>query len=297
MWVIIPYFNPAKYEALQRNYSIFSHELKKAKINYLTVELSFDGSYDIPTSEDVIRLRSDSIMWQKERLINFGVSQLPLKCDKFAWVDCDVLFEHKDWLDQAKAKLDQVDIVQLFKRVFYLPSGHESYSGSHDIMVQSVIWQAKTHRNWLHRRVNKMLPFSTPGFAWAARRDAFPNGLYDKNIIGSGDTFIVDSILDSWSIHGFSTKFTLGMKADMGKWLACQRKLTYDYIPQSIYHLYHGSLQDRRYMDRHNLVLDNDFDPAKDIVLVNNVFEWDSNKPALHSGIIDYFGGRNEDQN
>jgi hypothetical protein len=236
-------------------------------------------------------------MWQKERLINYGVSQLPPSCKKFAWVDCDVLFEFNDWVNQAEKKLDEVDIVQLFKRVFYLPSGDESYKGRHDIMVQSVIWQVKTHRNWLNRRKAKMLPFSSPGFAWAARRDAFVEGIYDKNIVGSGDTFLVDAILGSWEIHGFASKFTLAMKSDMAIWLNKQRKWTYDYVPQSIYHLYHGSLKKRQYMDRHNIILDNNFDPSLDIVLKDNVFEWASDKPNLHSGIIEYFNGRDEDEN
>ena len=295
--VIIPYFNPSKYLALFRNYQICTSDLKNNKVEYLTIELSFDGEYDIPTSEPVIQLRSDSIMWQKERLINFGVSQLPSQYTKFAWVDCDVLFESPDWLEQAKKKLDEVDIIQLFKRVFYLPNGDKSYQGRHQIMVQGVIWQNRTHRNWLERRREKLLPFSSPGFAWAANRASFENGLYDKNIIGSGDTFIVDSILGSWNIHGFASKFTDAMKADMAIWLSGQKSLTYDYIPQSIYHLHHGSLKNRQYMDRHNLVLDNDFDPSLDIEIKNNVFEWASDKPNLHSGIINYFNERNEDEN
>jgi hypothetical protein len=163
-------------------------------------------------------------------------------------------------------------------------------------MVQSVIWQAKTHRNWLARRARKELPFSTPGFAWAARTNTFAGGLYDKNIIGSGDTFIVDTILNSWEIHGFAKKFTRSMKFDMWNWLSQQKDLSYDFLPDSIYHLYHGSLKNRRYMDRHNILIDHDYSPKTDIILSGDVYEWSSDKKEMHNLIRDYFFGRLEDE-
>lgn len=292
-WCVIPYFNPAKYEALQRNWSIFTHELRKKKINHVTVELSFDGSYDIPESFDVIRLRSNSVMWQKERLINHGVSLLPSSCEYYAWLDCDVLFEMDDWVDQTIYKLDSNDIIQLFKRVYYMPKDCESFDGRYDTMVQGVIWQNKTHKNWLERRRTKCLPFSSPGFAWAARRDFT---LYDKNVVGSGDTFIVDCLLDSWEIHGFAKKFTPKMREHMMNWRYQLPKLKYDYIPQSIYHLYHGSLKNRGYMDRHDILIDNNFDPTTDIRYENNVLEWNTDKSDLHNRIKRYFYDRREDE-
>lgn len=292
-WCVIPYFNPAKYEALQRNWSIFTHELRRKKINHVTVELSFDGSYDIPESFDVIRLRSNSVMWQKERLINHGVSLLPSSCEYYAWLDCDVLFEMDDWVDQAVYKLDSNDIIQLFKRVYYMPKDCESFDGRYDTMVQGVIWQNLTHKNWLERRRTKCLPFSSPGFAWAARRDFV---LYDKNIVGSGDTFIVDCLLGSWDIHGFAKKFTPKMREHMMNWCSQLPNLKYDYIPQSIYHLYHGSLKNRGYMDRHDILIDNDFDPTTDIRYENNVLEWNTDKQDLHDRIRKYFYDRKEDE-
>lgn len=295
-WCITPYFNPAKYESIQKNWSIFSHELRKRKINLLTVELSFDGSYDIPLSHDVLRLRSNSVMWQKERLINYGIENLPSNCKSFAWVDCDVLFEQEDWVEQTIEKLKTNDIVQLFKRIYYLSKEAESYTGKYDSMMQSVIWQNKIHKNWLVRRKMKDLPFSHPGFAWAANKSTFPNGIYDRNIIGSGDTFIVDCVLDSWEIHGFAKKFTQKMREEMEAWALSLPKLKYDYIPQSIYHLYHGSLKNRAYMDRHDILKENDFDPVNDIKIVNHVFEWASNKPNMHNAIIEYFKNRQEDE-
>ena len=296
-WVITPFFNPAGYKNLPKNHAIFAKALKDTGVNLLTVELTFGESKpEISDTHNVVRLKSNSVMWQKERLINYGLEQLPASCSKFAWVDCDVLFEQPDWVAQTVKKLDTVDVVQLFKRVFYLPVGHEVYSGKHDIMLQSVIWQNKTYRNWLTRRIDKELPFSSPGFGWAANRSTFPNGLYDRNIVGSGDTFMVDCMLDSWSIHGFATKFTQNMKSHMHGWRATLPKIKYDYIPQSIYHLWHGSLKNRAYMDRHDILLENDYDPMMDVTVQDNVLEWCSPKDKMHTDIKQYFFNRKEDE-
>lgn len=295
-WCITPYFNPAKFETLPKNWSIFSNELKKNKINLLTIELSFDGTFDIPLSNNVIKLNSNSIMWQKERLINYGISQLPQNCQSFAWLDCDIIFEQDDWVEQTINKLQEADVVQLFKKLYHLPVGEEHFSGKYLTTYQGVIWQYKIHKNWLQRRKAKELPFSHPGFGWAANKNTFPDGLYDKNIIGSGDTFMVDCMLDSWEIHGFAKKFTPKMKIHMSEWANNLPKLKCDYIPQTIYHLYHGSLKNRAYMDRHDILIENDFDPETDIKLINNVYEWATDKPNMRNAINQYFINRKEDE-
>ncbi len=297
-WVITTYFNYAKYKSMFENWLVFSDTLKRAGINLLTLELSYDGSFQLPPSDNVVRLSGSSVMWQKERLINFGLSLLPASCDKYAWIDCDVLFESDDWAEQACSLLDDYDVVQLFKRVYYLKRGVKEFSDKkedRDLMVQGVIWQYKTHKDWLNRRIEKDLPFSSPGFAWAARRSSL-DSLYDKNIIGSGDTFLVDFMLGSWQIHGYAHKFTTHMKRDMEKWCRKQKRLSVHYVPQTICHLWHGSLKNRAYMDRHDLLKMADFDPEKDIKLSNGVYEWASDKPDFHNGIIQYFLNRKEDE-
>jgi len=295
------YFNPAGYNSLLQNYFIFSEQLKKQNVKLITVECAFnDGPFYIPEDENVYRLRSNSVMWQKERLINYGVSKLPNDCKYFAWIDCDVLFSKENWAEQACEKLKTADVIQLYKKVYYMPKGMVEYDGSKVPSVQSVFWQYKIHQNWLQRRLNRELNFSTPGFAWAARRDAFQDigGIYDRNIVGSGDTFLVDCFLNSWDIHGFSSKFNDHMKDSlMSYYKQLQAKnLKVDYIPVDIYHLWHGSLKNRKYMDRHDVIKQYDYNPMKDVVVKNNVLEWDSDKSGMHEDIRQYFFDRKEDE-
>lgn len=298
--VITVFFNPAGFSSLLNNYFIFAEQLKRQGVRLITVECAFDGGpFYIPESPDVYQLRSNSVMWQKERLINYGVSKLPDDCKYFAWVDCDVMFHQDDWAQQACDKLKTADVIQLFKKVYYMPKGMLKYDGSKIPMLQGVAWQWKIHRNWLQRRRSRDLNFSVPGFAWACRRELFADlgGLYDRNIVGSGDTFLVDCYLDSWDIHGFASKFNDHMKKDL--MIYCEKlrakNPVLDYIPVEISHLWHGSLKNRKYMDRHDIITKYDYNPAEDVVLVNNVLEWSSDKKEMHDDIKQYFYDRKED--
>lgn len=300
--VITPFFNPAGFKNLLNNYFIFAEQLRRQKVRLITVECAFNGGpFYIPEGPDVHRLRSDSVMWQKERLINYGVSKLPPDCKYYAWIDCDVLFSSDDWAFQAIQKFrNGADVLQLFKKVYYMPRGMTSYDGSKMMCLQSVIWQYKIHKNWLQRRQTNDLCFSVPGFAWAVKREFFADlgGLYDKNIVGSGDTFLVDCYLNSWSIHGFASKFNKHMKDDMMGWckLLQAKRPVVDYVPVDIAHLWHGSLKNRKYMDRHDIILDYDYNPKTDVVIRNDVLEWNSDKVGMHEDIRRYFYERQEDE-
>lgn len=301
-WAVTTFFNPARFKSLLNNYFVFANQLARQGVNLMTVECAFgDDDYNIPEGPNVLRVRAESVMWQKERLINYGVSKLPPSCKYFGWLDCDILFTDDAWASVAVEKLQKAHVVQLFKKVIYLPQDHLAFNGRDKVLqVQSVIWQKIIHRNWLQRRKLKELPFSAPGFAWATRRDFFEDlgGIYDKNIIGSGDTFLVDCFLDSWDIHGFVKKFTEPMKSHMLEWCGRLKKKqpVLDYVPTDIWHLWHGSLKNRRYMDRHDVVLKYNYDPITDIELRNDVYEWASDKPGLHEDIRQYFYERKEDE-
>jgi hypothetical protein len=293
-WCITTFFNPAGYKTLLNNYNLFANKLLSQKVNLLTIEASFDNQFYIDNS---IKLHSNSVMWLKERLINYAESLLPPDCNAFAWIDADVLFAQDDWHILAQKKLEKVDVLQLFKRIFHLPPGHDSYQDKIVGSLYSITWQQNKYYQWLENRKNKNLPFAAPGFAWAARRDTFRhvNGLYDKDVIGSGDCVLVDSLLNSWDLHGYVHKFNDKMKEDIQKWCnnLNKKKLKIDYLPVDIFHLWHGDLKNRKYMQRHFIL--KDYDPNKDIKLENNVYVWNTDKPKMHQEIKDYFYDRLDD--
>ncbi|MFX5494217.1 hypothetical protein ABTD62_20980, partial [Acinetobacter baumannii] len=79
----------------RRNYGLFMQGMREAGVPCLTVECAFgDAPFDLPPSLDVIQIRSETLLWQKERLLNLGASWLPASCRFVAWIDCDILFDN-----------------------------------------------------------------------------------------------------------------------------------------------------------------------------------------------------------
>ena len=298
-WCLTTLFNPANYKSLVNNHSVFSNAITKQGCNLLTLELAFGEDKHHLEGKNIVHMRGKDVMWQKERLINHGTTLLPNDCTAYAWIDADVLFADDNWIEKAEALLKKHEIIQLFQRVFYLPQGHKCYNGEQCCEFYSITWQANKYRNWLERRSEKDIPFGAPGFAWAAKRGIIEDcGIYDKDIIGSGDCLLVDCLLGSWKLHGFNRKFNERTKESIGKWCESinKKKISVGYLPVDVFHLWHGDLRNRLYMRRHQTLLTHDFDPEKDIVLNNGVWEWATDKKEMHEEVKNYFYQRKEDE-
>ncbi len=188
--------------------------------------------------------------------------------------------------------------MQLFEKVVHLKQGETQFGGDRLDVKSGIIWQRSARQDWLSDRLQKKIHHAEPGYGWAAKRSALRCGFYDKLIIGSGDNWVVDCLLNSYQLHHYLGKLTSHQKQDMDEW-----KLKFiggtdksvDYLPVEIYHLWHGSVKDRAYTTRDLIFKKFDFDPKKDIALNNNVWEWSTDKPDFHQAIIDYFQNRKED--
>ena len=124
LWIVTSYFNPQRYRTKRRNYQLFVDKLKRAQLNWLVVECAFGNApFELPRSASVLQFRARDVMWQKERLLNIAIQQLPDSCTKVAWVDCDIVFENPDWAVETSALLEKVPVVQPFAKAVRLPRG------------------------------------------------------------------------------------------------------------------------------------------------------------------------------
>ena len=74
LWVITTYFNPVGYQALRRNYARFAAPIVQAGLNLVTVECAFgEGMFEFTPSPQVIQVRTNNMLWLKERLINLAI--------------------------------------------------------------------------------------------------------------------------------------------------------------------------------------------------------------------------------
>jgi hypothetical protein len=129
--VITSHFNPCDYEMPRRNYLRFAAALRVQGVRLFTIELAF-GSHPffLQQSTDCIRLRTNHILWHKERLLNLMLDHVPGQFDKIAWVDADILFEDPNWVQSARDLLTNCLVVQLFS--------HATYLGKHGEPISSV---------------------------------------------------------------------------------------------------------------------------------------------------------------
>ena len=251
----------------------------------------------------MIRLRSDQVLWQKERLLNLAFQALPDACRLVAWLDCDVIFEKDDWADRTRDALESHVLVQPYSRVYDLRQGADPDQlspGDAFFERESMGWRIASGTLDPGRTSMNMLHDYSPGHGWAIRREGLERvGLYDAMILGSGDFVIAAAALG----RGRDIALRYGMNERQAdhylRWSerfceAVQGKV--GVAEGNLYHLWHGSFDDRRYAERYPGIQPFNFDPGSDIALDGNgCWRWSSNKPDLHRYVKRYFSLRSED--
>ena len=193
-WAISCYFNPAGYQKRLQNYHTFR---KNLNVPLITVELSFDGHYDLePNAADILlQLSTDSVMWQKERLLNLALTKLPPSCTQFAWLDCDITFEDDNWITKTQEALTHFPIIQPFSKVVEPPPNDLPSTTTRRIrngVSLAYLLQEKTVMEDLLCGNMRVDYNCNSGLAWAARRQVFENtGFYDACIMGSGNRAMI----------------------------------------------------------------------------------------------------------
>ena len=305
LWAITCYFNPVGYKRRLENYQLFRQRLAAPLV---TVELSFDGAFQLrPGDADVlVQLRGKDVMWQKERLLNLALGRLPDRCDKVAWLDCDMIFASDDWVQHADAALDEFALLHLYHERHDLPrevgpdelpgwtSPSPATSMVHRMAAEGV---APGEMLLSHPRQDRR---SSNGLAWASPRVVLEqHGFYDACILGSGDRAVFCAGLGTFD---YCTRGLLMNARQEAHYLAWARPYfatvrgRVGYIPGVAYHLWHGELRDRRYGERDRGLQAFDLDPVSDIALDGSgCWRWASSKTELHAYVRGYFESRNED--
>lgn len=298
--VITTYFNPCGYASRRRNYDLFIQGLRKDGVTCLTVECAFgDEPFELPDTLDVIKVRSKTLLWQKERLLNLAASWLPSSCKYVAWLDCDILFDNQNWGSDLIKVLEEYQVAQVWESCIRLEKG--------DIVGE------KPDVSYSFAKVMGMIPQTLDagrydlhghtGYGWAMRREIFDKvGLYESAISGSSDHFMSHAIYNDCNfcvlnalkndqrqidhLKEWSAKFYSMVQGSLGV------------VPGQIRHLWHGDAVDRRYFLRMHEITDLGYDPYTDLhVEPGKPLEWAPglDKPGLKEYFENYFKSRRED--
>ena len=305
LWAISSYFNPAGFRNRLRNYRVFRESLN---VPLVTVEASFDGRFELGEGDaDVlVQLRCGSILWQKERLLNIALSRLPPECRAVAWVDCDVLIDGEDWPSLALEALEAYRLVHLFRTRHDLPP--ESNSSlpllpDESTGVESVASRiARGHATAADFGDNQagLLGCSSRGYAWVARRGLLErHGFYDACILGGADLAILCAAVGRFELPRSALRMSVAAERHYLTWARPFHESVQSsvgYINVQLFHLWHGTRENRRVDERFEILKDANFDPTLDIAMGDQgCWVWNSNKPDLHARINAYFRSRNED--
>jgi len=278
--VVTCFFNPSESANSIANYFRFRQAIKMVPI--FTVEMSFTGHFVIPDSIRINGCLETQVLWQKERILNHGISYIPDCFDQIAWLDCDLLFTNPDWPAITEKLLEAFPVVQLFEQCHWLNQYCEIEKSRPSSASLGSYFQTGTDK-------------SHPGFAWAARREQISQwgGLFDQDITGSGD---------AWMTHAFFSEFETSMAREASPKLRnaalnwCQRVSSttggkVGVVAGAVLHLYHGDLQERKYWERFLLLKEHNYDPNADIEIAENgAWKWASSKIDLHHDVRKQFG-------
>jgi len=288
LYVILPYFNYCKFKNRLRLFIEFVHRIHKQKGIHIVISECGNDLPSLPVYKH-LRFQSDNHVWIKENLINLAIEKLPDTWKYVAWIDADLTFVNNRWVRDTVKALKQYDIVQMFQTAVNLgPNGEtikvdKGFGYMHGIGSR----YSKTDR----------YGFWHPGYAWACTHKAYDKmtGLIDWAILGSGDRHMalawIGKVEDS-----YPGNINIHYKVALHEYQARCRDLRLSYVNGTILHHWHGSLENRKYKERWNILSNRNFDPLADIGFTSEgVIQLTTSGQRLESDLKNYFFERQED--
>jgi len=306
LWAIACYFNPLGSRRRIANFRTFARRLEAP---LLAIELSFDGHFDLTDADaDVLlQIRGGDLLWQKERLLNLAVAALPAECEQVAWLDGDVVFLQRDWAQRVSKALEGNALVQVFERVFEpgpLDLCDDPLQAVDGVPYRGALTAGLCEGRYDLRVLDRIgsgtrLGYSM-GHGWAAHRELLAEcGLYDTLVLGTGDKAMAAAAFGR--VEGLIRSIGLspGHADHLRAWAAPFTRAVagaVGYCENTIVHLWHGDLANRRYATRYDDFERFAFDPRADLrIAESGAWCWSSAKAPMHAYVRRYFEERRED--
>lgn len=274
------HFNPAKFVRQRETYYEWAPTLGYPVNCYELVigddEPEIEGSV-------VLRGTLDHALWQKERMINLAVEQLPESVEFIACLDHDLVFKNPAWLRIGVQMMrDGFDAVQLFAHIKY-----EDPSGNCMHMVEGAVSVLSKGKQ----------PSRAPGGAWMIKREwlRHAGGIHDRNIVGGGDAVWFSGITRTDS--NFLKRHPPKLRDHCERWIEQLPPCRVGFVWGHVRHLWHGDRRNRQYQDRYDALVQHDFDPTEHIRTDDNgLLAWtEKAPPELKAAVARYFFNRRED--
>ena len=295
--VITSLFNPLRYRARYRNYHAFAKHVADAGAILTTVECAFGARpFEITDADNPlhVQVRTPDELWLKENLMNIGISRLPAGARYIATIDADLAFQRPDWAQETMQMLQHHPAVQMYSAITYLGPDHEplhtmeSFAdrwvsgrpirvGRSGVAENPVFYS----RNRAGKAVScsydsgtpaemKKNQWGQPGGAWAYRREALDmaGGLLDACILGSADSlmaYAMIGLLDpAMKDEGYDSGY-LKLLLEWERRAETAFRKNIGVVRGGVTHYWHGKMHERRYGLRNRILVENRFDPYRDL--------------------------------
>lgn len=263
--IVACYYNPTNNPYRLLAFNKFYESIKH--LNHRIVECVIgDSEPQLPQTEFISRVSTNTTLWHKESLLNGLVKNLPSNFKYVFWVDADVIFTNRNWMVDAVNELQPSKnrMVQLFEYCIHLDQDEfePSFNVEAERMDASIpklrhpkLWRS-FGANYATTNYSDNENYDTHGhvgFAWGARRsvlDAMP--LYDKALIGGADHIMAHAAAGHINHKCICKSFTDDIDA-VNEWSEQFRRVVggrIGYVKGDLYHIWHGDVSKRQYLKR-----------------------------------------------
>ena len=127
LYVVLPYFNFCGFRRRRQLFIEFVNRIRKTPgIRIIISEAMGQAPLpDLPVWRHVTTETPHPI-WIKENLVNVIISDLPENWKYLSWIDADLTFLNRNWVQDTISELQTYDIVQLFQTAVNLGPHGES---------------------------------------------------------------------------------------------------------------------------------------------------------------------------
>jgi len=275
------YYNCVKSKRILMNYFYTLEKFKLANIPTYTIEM-YETTPDI---KDAIHIKTDFILFQKERLCRILEKHIPKSFTKILFIDTDLVFDNPNWYNELSDSLNTFNVVQPFVKAYWLDITYRYFIRT---LFSFVMPTCKKNNIKLGNNIHGKFH---PGFAWAFQRKWYNDVGFYEDILGGADTISVFI----WLGLTISNDVVIYQSDNIAKYKekVSKNPPMIGYINGSIYHLYHGNLEKRQYGSKHKIFksVKNIYDVVK--IDKNGLFKLKDDQ--YKSRIRKYFMNRDDD--
>jgi hypothetical protein len=313
-YVISVMTNPERYKQRTKLFKEFMTRMQNYKVNHVVVEcVQGCRPHEVtdPSNPLHIQLRTNSVVWMKENLINIALSRLPVNWKYAAWIDGDVDFVNPDWVEDTINELQHAPVVQLFEHAIDLGPNHEflnkwesfgsCYVKGKPFKGSKKEWDKEGDDSYYFGQYGKTPgEYWHSGYAWAATREALDGfgGIVDFAIAGAGDHHTACGIIGK-IMHSVPNKVHPNYIKLLKEWEMRALRTAHKhmgFVKGTLVHYWHGKKRDRQYRGRWDILIKNQYDPTRELHKdTQGLWVLHPSNDKLRDDLRHYFQSRNED--